>query len=197
MNIANYVTLSRVLLLFVVVGLMYLDVPFSTTACFLVYLVAALSDWLDGYLARRCGVVSAFGKFMDALADKIFMIGLFVAILVFGILPRWALFLVLVIIGREFLVTGVRLVASSRGIVLAAERAGKVKTVMQIVMVGFFILWRAVVKDLTFLPVYVGQVIYGIAIFLFLVSTYLTITSGYYYVKRYRFLFDGREGIEL
>jgi CDP-diacylglycerol--glycerol-3-phosphate 3-phosphatidyltransferase len=166
-NIANYVTLSRVLLLFVVVGLMYLDVRFSATACFLVYLVAALSDWLDGYLARRCGIVSAFGKFMDALADKIFMIGLFVAILVFGILPRWALFFVLVIIGREFLVTGVRLVASSRGIVLAAERAGKVKTVMQIVMVGFFILWRAVVKDLTFLPIYVGKLIYGIAILLF------------------------------
>jgi CDP-diacylglycerol--glycerol-3-phosphate 3-phosphatidyltransferase len=173
-----------------VVALMYFRIPFGATLCFLVYLVAALSDWLDGYLARRCDLVSTFGKFMDALTDKIFMIGLFVAILVMGLLPRWALFLVLLIIGREFLVTGLRLVASSHSIVIVAERAGKIKTVMQIIAIGFFILWRMITQDLTFLPVWFGQLIYGIALFLFLISTYLTISSGCYYFRRYYYLFD-------
>jgi CDP-diacylglycerol--glycerol-3-phosphate 3-phosphatidyltransferase len=169
---------------------MYFRIPYGATLCFLVYLLAALSDWLDGYLARRCGMVSTFGKFMDALTDKIFMIGLFVSILVLKLLPRWALFLVLIILGREFLVTGLRLVASSRGIVLIAEHAGKVKTVMQIVTIGFFILWRMIVRDLTFLPKWFGDSIYIIALTLLWISTYLTISSGYYYVRRYKYLFD-------
>lgn len=190
MNIANCVTLSRIPLLFIVVGLMYFRIPFGSTLCFLVYLLAALSDWLDGYLARRCDIVSTFGKFMDALADKVFMVGLFVAILVLGILPQWTLFFVLLIIGREFLVTGVRLVASNRGIILAAEQIGKVKTVMQIVTIGFFILWRAVVEDLTFFPKWLGIFIYGSAMILFLITTYLTLSSGYHYIRQNKHLFD-------
>jgi CDP-diacylglycerol--glycerol-3-phosphate 3-phosphatidyltransferase len=190
MNIANCVTLSRIPLLFVVVGLMYFRIPFGSTLCFLVYLLAVLSDWLDGYLARRCDIVSTFGKFMDALADKIFMVGLFVTILVFGILPKWTLFFVLLIIGREFLVTGVRLVASSRGIILAAEQIGKVKTVMQIVTIGFFMLWRAVVEDLTFFPKWLGIFIHSSAMILFLITTYLTLSSGYHYIRQYKHLFD-------
>jgi CDP-diacylglycerol--glycerol-3-phosphate 3-phosphatidyltransferase len=175
---------------------MYFEIPFGATLCFLVYLLAALSDWLDGYLARRCDMVSRFGKFMDALTDKIFMIGLFVSILVFGIMPQWALFFVLIIIGREFLVTGVRLVASSRGVVLVAERAGKIKAVMQVVTIGFFILGRMITQDLNFLPDWFGQLIYDIGLILFLISTYLTISSGYYYIKRYRYLFDELKEIE-
>jgi CDP-diacylglycerol--glycerol-3-phosphate 3-phosphatidyltransferase len=190
MNIANCVTLSRIPLLFIVVGLMYFRIPFGSTLCFLVYLLAALSDWLDGYLARRCDIVSTFGKFIDALADKVFMVGLFVAILVLGILPQWTLFFVLLIIGREFLVTGVRLVASNRGIILAAEQIGKVKTVMQIVTIGFFILWRAVVEDLTFFPKWLGIFIYGSAMILFLITTYLTLSSGYHYIRQNKHLFD-------
>jgi CDP-diacylglycerol--glycerol-3-phosphate 3-phosphatidyltransferase len=140
---------------------MYFRIPFGSTLCFLLYLVAALSDWLDGYLARRCDIVSTFGKFMDALADKVFMIGLFISILVLGILPRWALFLVLIIVGREFLVTGLRLVAASRGIVIVAERVGKVKTVMKIVAIGVFILWWAIVRDFRFFPKWFGHFVHG------------------------------------
>lgn len=190
MNLANYVTLSRIPLLFAVAGLLYIRVPFGTTFCFFVYLVAALSDWLDGYLARRCDMVSTFGKFMDALADKVFMVGLFVTILALGILPRWTLFFVLIIIGREFLVTGLRLVASSRGLVLAAEHEGKIKTVLQIVTVGFFILWQAVVVDLVFLPKWVGVSLFYVAMILLFAAVYRTVTSGWHYIKRYRYLFE-------
>lgn len=190
MNLANCVTLSRIPLLFAVAGLLYVRVPFGTTFCFFVYLVAALSDWLDGYLARRCDMVSTFGKFMDALADKIFMVGLFVTILALGILPRWTLFFVLIIIGREFLVTGLRLVASSRGLVLAAEHEGKIKTVLQIVTVGFFILWQAVVVDLVFLPKWVGVSLFYVAMTLLFAAVYRTVTSGWHYMKRYRYLFE-------
>ena len=193
MNLANCVTLSRIPLLFLVVGLLCVDVPFGATVCFIVYVIAALSDWLDGYIARRCDLVSTFGKFMDALTDKIFMIGLFVAILALGLLPQWALFFVLIIVGREFLVTGLRLVASSRGIILAAEGPGKLKTVMQIVAVGFFLMHRMIVMDLKFLPQWVGTLVYYAAIILFLVAVYLTVTSGYSYIQRYRYLFEDNQ----
>ena len=81
--------------------------------------------WLDGWLARKMGQITDFGKFMDALSDKIFTSGLFVALLALLDL-EWALFPVLLILAREFLVTGLRLAAAAQGVVLAAEKAGKV-----------------------------------------------------------------------
>lgn len=165
-------------------------IPGGATLCFLVYLIAAWSDWLDGYLARRCSTVSNFGKFMDALADKVFVIGLFVAILVFKILPIWGIFFVLIIIGREFMITGLRLVASSKGIVLAAERVGKVKTVMQIVAIGFFLLWKAMVEDMPIFPQSITEFVRLVGFIIFFVATLMTVYSGYFYVNRYRYIFN-------
>ncbi|UPA28667.1 MAG: CDP-diacylglycerol--glycerol-3-phosphate 3-phosphatidyltransferase [Verrucomicrobiota bacterium] len=193
MNIANYVTLSRIPLLFIVVGLLCVPIPFAKTIGFFVYLVAALSDWLDGYIARRCDIVSTFGRFMDALTDKIFMIGLFISILVLGVMPRWTLFFVLVIMGREFFITGLRLVASSRGIVLGAERIGKIKTVMQTVTVGLFLSSQMIRSDLPFFPHWFERMIYGAALITFGVAFILTVLSGGYYIHRYRDLFDDRD----
>jgi CDP-diacylglycerol--glycerol-3-phosphate 3-phosphatidyltransferase len=186
----------RLPLLFVTVGLMYCQIPLGATFCFLFYLTAAWSDWLDGYLARRCNMVSTFGKFMDALTDKIFMIGLFMALLVFGLLPHWSLFLILNIMAREFLVTGVRLIASSRGVVLVAKRTGKLKAALQVITIGFFLLRHMIVRDFTFLPQWVGSFIYNVALTLLWISTYLTISSGCYYMYRYRFLFEEQRGIK-
>tara|TARA_Y100001978_G_C23667149_1_gene421789 strand:- start:865 stop:1437 length:573 start_codon:yes stop_codon:yes gene_type:complete len=120
----------------VVIGLLYPPPEESwswvRTIALLVFLFAALTDWLDGWLARKFGQVSEFGKFMDALSDKVLTLGMFVSLLALGELGKWALFPILLILSRELLITGLRLVASGRGKTLAAEKIGKLKTVIQL-----------------------------------------------------------------
>jgi len=149
-HIPNILTLSRIPLLFIIVGLLCLNTCIANFSAFSLFLIAAISDWLDGYIARKVGAVSNFGKLMDALTDKIIMVGLFVALLGLKwgnttetLLPQFCVFFVIVIICREFFITGLRLVAASNGIVLAAERAGKLKTVLQMVAVSLLLLARA------------------------------------------------------
>ena len=80
MNLPNILTISRVPLMFIVVGLMYADFPYAATAAFWLFIVAALTDWLDGKIARERGIVSSFGRFMDTVIDKVMVIGLMVAL---------------------------------------------------------------------------------------------------------------------
>ena len=117
------------------------------------FLFGALTDWLDGWLARRLGQVSDFGKFMDALVDKIFTMGTFVSLLALGVVGVWALFPILLILSREFLITGLRLVAAAQGKTLAAEKAGKVKTVMQITSICLFLAHGAIIHDFPMLDI--------------------------------------------
>ena len=136
MNLPNLLTLSRIPLMLVVIGLLYPPPEESwswvRTIALLVFLFAALTDWLDGWLARKFGQISEFGKFMDALSDKVLTLGMFVSLLALGELGKWALFPILLILSRELLITGLRLVASGRGKTLAAEKIGKLKTVIQL-----------------------------------------------------------------
>ena len=136
MNLPNLLTLSRIPLMLVVIGLLYPPPeeswPWVRTIALLVFLFAALTDWLDGWLARKFGQVSEFGKFMDALSDKVLTLGMFVSLLALGELGKWALFPILLILSRELLITGLRLVAAGRGKTLAAEKIGKLKTVIQL-----------------------------------------------------------------
>ena len=123
MNLPNLLTLSRIPLMLVVIGLLYdPSIKWMKTTALLVFLFAALTDWLDGWLARKFGQVSEFGKFMDALSDKVLTLGMFVSLLALGELEKWALFPVLLILSREFLITGLRLVAAGKGKTLAAEK---------------------------------------------------------------------------
>jgi len=143
MNFPNLLTLSRIPLMLIVIGLLYPD-PSTTwpglrTLALFLFLFAALTDWLDGWLARKFGQVSEFGKFMDALADKVLTMGMFVSLLALGALEKWTLFLILLILSREFLITGLRLVAAAKGKTLAAEKVGKVKTVIQLLCISLFL----------------------------------------------------------
>jgi CDP-diacylglycerol--glycerol-3-phosphate 3-phosphatidyltransferase len=143
MNFPNLLTLSRIPLMLIVIGLLYPD-PSTTwpglrSLALLLFLFAALTDWLDGWLARKFGQVSEFGKFMDALADKVLTMGMFVSLLALGALEKWTLFLILLILSREFLITGLRLVAAAKGKTLAAEKVGKVKTVIQLLCISLFL----------------------------------------------------------
>jgi CDP-diacylglycerol--glycerol-3-phosphate 3-phosphatidyltransferase len=93
---------------------------------------ASFTDWLDGYLARRMGIVTVFGKFLDPIADKLIVMTALIMIIPLGRVPAW---LVLVILGREIIITGLRGIASSEGIVIAASDLGKFKTIFQLVAI--------------------------------------------------------------
>lgn len=195
MNLPNLLTLSRIPILFIVVGLLYAPVAGASTAAFVMFVIGALTDWADGYYARKQGLVSNFGKLMDALTDKVFMVGLFISLLAMGVLSGWALPLLLLILSREFLITGLRLVAASSGIVLAAEKSGKHKTVSQMVSAIMLLLAIAVREDFsTLLPEVVGNVLHWGGVGFFVVATVLTVSSGTLYMTKYWSVFTGEEG---
>ena len=207
-HLPNILTLSRIPSLFVIVGLLCIQARWTDSAAFVIFLLAAFSDWLDGYIARKVGAVSNFGKLMDALTDKIIMVGLFVALLglrwklpnidgsapgnMETLLPQFCIFLVMIIICREFLITGLRLVAASNGLVLAAERAGKIKTALQMVSVSLLLLALALAHDwLDVVPAGVIAWIRSLGLWAFYGAVALTIYSGTGYLVRNWKIFIG------
>jgi len=192
-NLPNLITLSRIPILFGIVALLYLPFVGASSLAFVLFVIGALTDWADGYVARKQGLVSNFGKLMDALTDKVFMVGLFISLLAVGILPGWALPLLLLILTREFLITGLRLVAASSGVVLAAEKSGKHKTVSQIVAAILLLLAEAVRQDFyEVFPPAVGDTLSGLGLASFVVATLLTVSSGTIYMVKYWSIFTGQ-----
>lgn len=102
-----------------------------------IFLVAASTDWLDGYLARTRGQVTTLGKLLDPIADKLLTVSAFIALVELGVAPAW---MIVVIVGREFAVSGMRSIASARGVVIEASRWGKFKMVSQVVAITLLIL---------------------------------------------------------
>ncbi|MBQ5584590.1 MAG: CDP-diacylglycerol--glycerol-3-phosphate 3-phosphatidyltransferase [Ruminiclostridium sp.] len=139
MNTANKLTMIRVVLIPVFIVLLYLGYTIPALA---VFIVASVTDFVDGYVARKYNLVTDFGKFMDPLADKLLVMSAMAWFVEVGWMPGWAFFIVL---AREFAVTGLRLVAVEQGLVIAAGKSGKVKTAST--MVGI-ILMLAVPGDL-------------------------------------------------
>ncbi|MCR5586020.1 MAG: CDP-diacylglycerol--glycerol-3-phosphate 3-phosphatidyltransferase [Lachnospiraceae bacterium] len=134
MNLPNKLTMLRVIMIpFFVVCMLVPSIPYNNIIALVIFCVASLTDALDGHIARSRNLVSNFGKFMDPLADKLLVSSAMICFL--GIpdnpMPVWA---VIIIIAREFIISGFRLVASDAGIVIAASYWGKVKTVTQMVM---------------------------------------------------------------
>ncbi len=129
MNAPNQLTLTRVIMTFVFVVVLMWEFPYSKTAALMLFTVASLTDLYDGILARRYNIVTNFGTLMDPVADKILIGSAFVAFVGLGIIPAW---MAIVIIAREFVITGLRLLAASKGQILAAGWGGKNKTVSQV-----------------------------------------------------------------
>ena len=133
MNTPNKLTLLRIIMIPFFVVFMLVDFgQWSKWAALAIFVVASLTDTLDGYLARRDHLVTNFGKFMDPLADKLLVCSAMICMIELGRLPSWV---VIVIIGREFVISGFRLIASDNGVVIAANYWGKIKTVCQMVMI--------------------------------------------------------------
>jgi CDP-diacylglycerol--glycerol-3-phosphate 3-phosphatidyltransferase len=187
MNLPNLITLSRIPLMFVIVGLMYEEWLGASSLAFWLFIACAVGDWLDGYLARKQGLVSAFGKLMDALTDKIMVIGLVIAFVDRHEIP---VPLALITMGREFLVTGMRMVAASKGVVVAADRGGKTKTMTQLIALGFLLGAPMVARDwAAFLPWDLNaftEIVYNIGYWGFVLGTFLAVWSGWRYISQYK-----------
>ena len=184
MNLPNRLTVGRLILTFVFLGTMSVVFPLHKTWSLLIFVIASVTDFLDGYIARKYDLITAFGKLMDPLVDKILMTGGFVMLTAMGHIPAW---IVVVILAREFMVTGLRLVASAEGKVLAAENLGKYKTTIQIVTVIYFLTMLAVGEDGSFLgllsPIFEIQIVGQTLIWASLV---LTLLSGFNYMWKNR-----------
>ena len=194
-NLPNQLTVSRILLIFLFVALAnidadkinFVDIPkhVSETCHLIAYIiaiVAGITDFLDGQIARRYHCESDFGRLMDPLADKIFIVATFVMMADYGIIPAW---IVVVVLSREFMVTGLRLLAVSEGVVIAADKSGKFKTAFQ--MVSLIVAGAGWVKLFGFniFEPTIWKIWYAIM----LLVVFFTLYSGIsYFVKNYKLI---------
>ncbi len=132
MNLPNKLTLSRFLLTVGFLAVMFSQVAFRETIALVLFIAAGVSDFLDGQIARRRKLITNFGILMDPLADKIMVCSAFIAFVGLGWIEAW---MVVIVVARELAITGLRLLAASKNVVLAAEGYGKHKTISQIVAI--------------------------------------------------------------
>lgn len=132
MNLANKLTLSRIIMIPLFVFFLLKGTPFEMMIAGIIFIIAALTDFLDGYIARSRNLVTKFGKFMDPLADKLLVMSAFIVLVELQIVPSW---IVIVILAREFIVSIFRAIAASEGIVIAAGKLGKYKTTTQMIAI--------------------------------------------------------------
>lgn len=167
MNLANRITIARLFLIPVFV-IAYLLLPNTSILPGVLFVVASLTDFLDGYIARSRNMVTTFGKFMDPLVDKVLTISAFILLaekrLVSG-------YIVVIIVGRELLITGFRTIAASEGVTIAASKWGKLKTTFQMLAV-VALLWQNLLPDKN-----IGEVFIYLALI-------FTIISGWDYLRK-------------
>ena len=188
MNLPNKITISRILLipLFIILltipfpwgewsvnGIYY---PMTHLVAFFIFAIAASTDWIDGYIARKYNLITNLGKFLDPLADKLLVSAAFILLVEMEQIAAW---IVILIITREFAVTGLRLIAAGEGIVLAASRMGKLKTSSQLFAIGLLLLHN-------FPFAYINIPVDTILVYIALI---LTVWSGFdYFVKNWQVL---------
>ncbi len=176
MNLPNKLTVLRVAAIPAVVGLLYIDTPACQIAATVLFILACVTDWLDGYLARSQGIVTDFGKFLDPVADKLLVLCTMITLAGFGRLPAWVCAVVLF---RELMVDGLRMVAVQKGVVIAAGKLGKIKTTLQMVLVIVLLLNIPLLSALWADKVLIAAVVI------------MTIWSGVDYFLKNRAVFSG------
>ena len=136
MNLPNKLTILRAIMIPFFLVFLYMSPGWSKWVALGIFIAASLTDMLDGKIARKYNLVTNFGKFMDPLADKLLVCSALIALSDLNRIPAW---IVIVIIARDFIISGFRLIAAEKGIVIAAGWWGKIKTTVQMIMVGFLI----------------------------------------------------------
>lgn len=209
MNLPNTLTMSRLGLAFLIMVLLAVSMPFSKTLALLLFAVAGITDYLDGAIARKRNLVTSFGQLMDPLTDKVIVCAVFISFVeiacehrgtflysgvkmgemkIVPLVPAW---IVVIIIAREFLVTGLRLIAMNKGKVISAGRWGKHKTVWQIVAIVILLISLSLRDD--FLPFFGPDVLKTFNLALPYLShgisfavAMVTLASGYLYLVQHR-----------
>ena len=181
MKLANCLTLSRILLTFLFMVFFFKEGIVYRTLALLTFCVASATDFYDGEIARRKKEISDFGKLMDPIADKILVLSAFLAFVQLQLVPAW---MVVLILARELLITGVRLLALSKGAVLSATRGGKHKTATQMMTV-LWILLVLLVKEKNPSNPFLNNSIFFVMLF----ACWVTVSSGLLYLLRNRSLF--------
>ncbi len=180
-NLPNQITLGRIMLALPIIVLLYFPGKLACLAAVVIFFVACISDLLDGHLARQSNQVTSFGKFLDPLADKVLISSAMIMLVQLDWLPAW---IAIVIICRELMITGLRAIAVDEGVVIAADKYGKFKTILQMLALGPLILhypWFGL--D----PVPLG-------FFLLYIALALTVFSGVNYLRAYYLGWSARRG---
>lgn len=197
MNLPNRLTILRLFLVPVFMTFTVIDNIWTRIFSLLIFIAASLTDFYDGYFARKYGKITTFGEFMDPLADKFLISAAFICFVGMRELhvPAW---MVVLIIGREFIITGLRLVAASKGVVIPADRAGKFKTTSQITAIITILIILCVNSGLNhFLniepnqyfekpgsPEWIGSILQWSSYWLTFLTTILTLISGHSYLRK-------------
>ena len=190
MNLPNQLTIGRLFLTALFVAVMSIPdqllksvhlLDYRITIATLFFLIASLTDFLDGYIARKLNLVTDFGKLMDPLVDKILTSAVFIILSKEDMIPAW---ITITIISREFLVTGLRLLASNQGKVLSADSLGKWKTISQIIVASYFLTILGSNEPILKYLEFINQPMFGDL--LIIICTTITIISGWSYLSKNR-----------
>lgn len=183
MNLPNKLTVLRLILIPVFTALFFITaIPYNYLISAIVFVLAAATDFLDGYIARKYKLVTDLGKFLDPIADKVLVSTALIIMLVVPsggsiILPAYGAIAVAIILARELIISGFRMVAASKGLVLAADKSGKIKTFFQDVAIAVLLVGADLTPGLYGTLNVIGLVLLGIA-------TLLTIVSGVEYLVK-------------
>lgn len=176
MTISNKLTIVRIIMVPVLVVLMLLDFKYSDIYAAIIFVLASFTDFLDGYLARKRNEITNFGKFADPIADKVLVISAYLCLVEAQIVPSWA---VIIVLAREFIVSALRMAAASQNCVIAADKFGKLKTVVQMISTTLLILGaHSFMLENGALAV--------VSMVLFYISVVLAAFSGVSYVVKYK-----------
>ena len=179
MNLPNLLTMLRIVLIPVALWLIADGTPRSSFWAGMVYAVSAITDFLDGWLARRMGLISVLGKFLDPLADKLLVVSSLVVMVAMGHVSAWV---VVLIVARELSITSLRVIAMSEGVQIAASQGGKEKAALQMVAVWMLMLHHSYDLDLAFFVL--PEVSFNqVGLVLLYASLFFAITSAGEYMK--------------
>ncbi len=191
MNIANKVTLIRILLVPFFIFFMIYDDFFMRVAALLIFVIASITDTMDGYLARKYKTVTDFGKFMDPLADKLLVSAALISFVEIRELyiPSW---MVIAIISREFIITGLRSLAATKNIIIPAALSGKFKTTIQmttIITILVILCISSLLKEFFKIDLNTIPILKLTPFVLMFITTMLTLISGLSYILKHKYLF--------
>lgn len=177
-NIPNILTLFRVLLIPAVCLFIFWGDPFSNLVAVLLFWLASVTDWVDGYLARKLGLVSITGKFLDPLADKLLVMACLLMMLPLSRVPAW---MVIVLLGREITISSLRAIAATEGYVISAGESGKFKTAFQ--MVGLMALLIHYTYEIPFYLITVKVNFHWMGFWLLAISLVFSLFSAFEYFR--------------